>query len=177
MSSVYINGQFRTADNTEPVLEAATGELLGQGASATTGDVDEAVAAARAALPGWRSTRRSSAKILSAFADDAQRRAHSTEELVTRDGMRSVVSGPTAPSPLALFALRAPDPHDTAGRSSPEHGLGTHGRFAARPWAWSRLWCRGIIRALAASVRAALAAGCTVVLKAAVETALMPRLR
>ena len=46
----------RTADNTEPVLEAATGELPGQGASATTGDVDEAVVAARAALPGWRST-------------------------------------------------------------------------------------------------------------------------
>ena len=49
----YIGGEFRTAENREPVREAATGELLGDGASATVADIDAAVTSARAALPGW----------------------------------------------------------------------------------------------------------------------------
>ena len=46
---LYIDGRFRVADKAEPVLEAATGELLGDGGSATDADIDAAVAAARAA--------------------------------------------------------------------------------------------------------------------------------
>ena len=54
MTQVYIGGRFRRSDNVTPVIEAATGEPLGDGANAGTADVDDAVAAARAALPGWR---------------------------------------------------------------------------------------------------------------------------
>ena len=43
---LYIDGQFHVAEKAEPVLEAATGELLGDGASATKADIDAAVAAA-----------------------------------------------------------------------------------------------------------------------------------
>ena len=50
---LFIEGEFRVADKAEPVLEAATGELLGDGGSATVADIDDAVAAARAALPAW----------------------------------------------------------------------------------------------------------------------------
>ena len=50
---LFIDGEFRRADKAEPVIEAATGELLGDGASATEADVDAAVAAARSALPEW----------------------------------------------------------------------------------------------------------------------------
>ena len=49
-ASIFIDGRLRRADRAEPVLEAATGEPLGDGASATAAEVDEAVAAARAAL-------------------------------------------------------------------------------------------------------------------------------
>ena len=53
---LYIDGEFHTAHKTEPVLEAATGELLGDGASATEADIDAAVAAAGAGLREWRSS-------------------------------------------------------------------------------------------------------------------------
>ena len=41
---VFIDGEFQTAGRVEPVLEAATGEKLGDGANATTAEVDAAVA-------------------------------------------------------------------------------------------------------------------------------------
>ena len=43
--TLFIDGTFRVADRSEPVLEAATGELLGDGPSATKADIDAAVAA------------------------------------------------------------------------------------------------------------------------------------
>ena len=48
---LFIDGEFRTAEKCEPVLEAATGELLGDGGSATEADIDAAVAAAREHRP------------------------------------------------------------------------------------------------------------------------------
>lgn len=176
MSSVYINGRFRTADRTEPVLEAATGELLGQGANATTGDVDEAVAAARAALPGWRSTPpEQRAEILSAFADELQRRARSTEELVTREnGMPISLSrganGAFPPALLRYYAhLITATPQEEVRPSMVGHTIVRREAVgvvaAVVPWNYPQ--------ALAAFKFApALAAGCTVVLKAAAETAL-----
>ena len=53
-AQVFIGGTFRPSDEAAPVIEAATGERLGAGAAASTAEVDQAVAAARAALPGWR---------------------------------------------------------------------------------------------------------------------------
>ena len=52
---VFINGEFQAADQVQPVIEAATGEPLGDGASATESEIDAAVAAARAALHEWQS--------------------------------------------------------------------------------------------------------------------------
>ena len=52
----FVDGRFRTADTVEPVVEAATGEPLGDGACVTESDIDDAVAAARRALPDWRAT-------------------------------------------------------------------------------------------------------------------------
>lgn len=60
-AQLFIGGRFRAADNVEPVVEAATGEPLGEGASATESDIDDAVAAARSALPAWRATAKSAA--------------------------------------------------------------------------------------------------------------------
>ncbi|WP_197381580.1 hypothetical protein [Mycolicibacterium mengxianglii] len=51
-AEVYVGGTFRPSAAV-PVLEAATGERLGEGASASLADIDDAVAAARSALPRW----------------------------------------------------------------------------------------------------------------------------
>jgi aldehyde dehydrogenase (NAD+) len=83
---IYIGGAFRPSAEVTPVIEAATGEPLGAGADATTAEVDAAVAAARAALPGWSATPAPErARVLKAFAAELQARADATNELVTRE--------------------------------------------------------------------------------------------
>jgi aldehyde dehydrogenase (NAD+) len=47
---LFIRGRFRVANEVELVFEAATGEPLGDGSAATEAEIDDAVAAARAAL-------------------------------------------------------------------------------------------------------------------------------
>ena len=55
MARLFIGGEFREADKVEPVIEAATGDPLGDGSAATESEIDGAVAAARAALPAYQS--------------------------------------------------------------------------------------------------------------------------
>ena len=43
----FVGGRFWTADKVEPVVEAATGEPLGDGACVTEAGIDDAVAVAR----------------------------------------------------------------------------------------------------------------------------------
>jgi acyl-CoA reductase-like NAD-dependent aldehyde dehydrogenase len=105
----YIDGEFRRADKCEPVREAATGEVMGDGASATEADIDAAVAAARAALPQWRSASVAHrAEILRAFAAALYRRAGSTDKLVSREnGMpMSLSRGANGLFPAALLCRR-----------------------------------------------------------------------
>ena len=99
------------------MIEAATGELLGDGASATEADVDAAVAAARAALPDWRATSPDHrAGVLKAFAAALHRRAESTDILVTREnGMPMSLSRKT-----------------TAARPGNSHGAPPRLRMRAR---------------------------------------------
>ena len=49
LAQFFVDGRFHTADNVQPVLEAATGEPLGDGACVTESDINGAVAAARRA--------------------------------------------------------------------------------------------------------------------------------
>ncbi|WP_157521375.1 aldehyde dehydrogenase family protein, partial [Mycobacterium sp. ACS4331] len=83
---VFIGGRFRPSAETTPVLEAATGQPLGDGANAGTVDVDAAVAAARAALPAWSATSaQDRAAGPGAMAAALKSRAATTAELVTRE--------------------------------------------------------------------------------------------
>ena len=53
----YIGGEWAEASGgSEDVVNPATGEVIAQGAISTPEDVDRAVAAARAAAPGWAAT-------------------------------------------------------------------------------------------------------------------------
>jgi aldehyde dehydrogenase (NAD+) len=175
-AKLFIGGQFRLADKVEPVIEAATGEPLGDGCSATESDIDDAVAAARSALDGWRSTpAQERAEVLNRFADALHSRAPYTHELCTREnGMPIKLSrganGAFPPALLRYYAglileadaeeIRPSSIGHTIVRREPVGVVG-----AITPWNYPQ--------ALAAmKVAPGLAAGCTMVLKAAPETAL-----
>ncbi len=173
---LFIDGEFRVADKAEPVLEAATGELIGDGGSATEADVDAAVEAAQAALPEWRSASPDHrAAVLKAFAAALHQRAGSTDELVTRENGMPITLSRTANGlfPAALLGYYAKlitqTPIEEVRPAATGHTIVRRepvGVVAAIvPWNYPQ--------ALAAfKLAPALAAGCTVVLKAAPETAL-----
>ncbi len=173
---VFIDGEFHRAAQAEPVLEAATGEPIGDGASGTAAEVDAAVAAARAALPQWRSASpEHRAGVLGAFAAALHARAQTTDKLVTREnGMpMSLSRGANGLFPAALMGYYAKliteTPIEQIRPSAIGHTIVRRepvGVVAAIvPWNYPQ--------ALAAfKLAPALAAGCTVVLKAAPETAL-----
>ncbi|AQT80086.1 aldehyde dehydrogenase [Mycolicibacterium litorale] len=173
---IFVDGRFRAADHTQPVVEAATGEPLGDGASASESDIDAGVAAARAALTHWQSTSPDHrAAVLTAFAAALDERARGTAELVTREnGMpMSLSRGANGRFPAALVRYYAQLITETAIEEIRPSMIGhtivrreAVGVVAAIvPWNYPQ--------ALAAfKLAPALAAGCTVVLKAAPETAL-----
>ncbi len=175
-AQLFIDGTFRRAVQVQPVIEAATGEPLGDGASATEADIDAAVSAARNALPDWQSASPDHrAGLLTAFAAALDKRARSTDELVTREnGMpMSLSRGANGRFPAALLRyyaqLIADTPIEDIRPSMIGHTIVRReavGVVAAIvPWNYPQ--------ALAAfKLAPALAAGCTVVLKAAPETAL-----
>ncbi|CAN5438608.1 aldehyde dehydrogenase [soil metagenome] len=174
-AQVYIGGTFRTTGSA-PVVEAATGERLGDGASATLADIDDAVAAARSALPSWRATPpRERAELLVAFGKALGARAAATAELVTREnGMPFRLSrGANGAFPTALLNYYAAMIVETADEEIRPSAIGHTivrrepvGVVAAiTPWNYPQ--------ALAAmKIAPGLAAGCTMVLKASPETAL-----
>lgn len=172
----FVDGRFLTADDVEPVVEAATGEPLGDGARVTESDVDRAVAAAQSALPEWRaSSPEHRAGLLIAIADALKLRAPATSQLVTREnGMPiSLSRGANGAFPAVLFRyyaqlvtelpveeIRPSVAGHTIVRREPVGVVG-----AIIPWNYPQ--------ALAAmKIAPALAAGCTIVLKSSPETAL-----
>ncbi|WP_431231895.1 aldehyde dehydrogenase [Mycolicibacterium psychrotolerans] len=175
-AEIFVDGKFLKADQVQPVIEAATGEPLGDGASATEADIDAAVAAARAALAEWQSASPDHrADVLTAFAAALESRARSTDELVSREnGMpMSLSRGANGRFPAALVRYYAQliteTPIEEIRPSMIGHTVVRReavGVVAAIvPWNYPQ--------ALAAfKLAPALAAGCTVVLKAAPETAL-----
>ncbi|MDT5071611.1 MAG: aldehyde dehydrogenase [Mycobacterium sp.] len=173
---VFVDGRFRKAEKVEPVIEAATGEPLGAGSSATEAEIDDAVAAAGAALDGWRATPAAErAEVLIRFADALAARSKTTNVLCTREnGMPIWLSrGANGAFPAALLRyyagllgqgceeeIRPAAIGHTIVRREPVGVVG-----AITPWNYPQ--------ALAAmKIAPALAAGCTMVLKAAPETAM-----
>jgi acyl-CoA reductase-like NAD-dependent aldehyde dehydrogenase len=176
MARLFIGGQFRTADKAQPVIEAASGELLGDGSDATESEIDDAVAAAAEALRGWRATPATErAQVLNRFADALQARAAQTNELCTRENGMPIrlsrgANGVFPATVLRYYAemiataveeeVRPAMIGHTIVRREPVGVVG-----AITPWNYPQ--------ALAAmKIAPALAAGATMVLKAAPETAL-----
>jgi aldehyde dehydrogenase (NAD+) len=176
MARLFIGGEFREADKVEPVIEAATGDPLGDGSAATESEIDDAVAAARSALDGWCSTPAAErADMLNRLADALQARAADTNQLCTRENGMPIrlsrgANGVFPATLLRYYADMIANAEDEEIRPSMightivcREPVGVVG--AITPWNYPQ--------ALAAmKIAPGLAAGCTMVLKAAPETAL-----
>lgn len=174
---VFIGGEFRPSERTVPVIEAATGEILGYGPSVTLADIDDAVAAARGdGAAQWKAaTVDERAEGLKRFAAALRVRGQDTATLVSRENGMPITLSRTVngafPSVLVNYyaklikgwtaeAVRPALIGHTIVRREP---IGVVG--AITPWNYPQ--------ALAVmKIAPALAAGCSVVLKASPETAL-----
>jgi aldehyde dehydrogenase (NAD+) len=176
---LFIDGSWRDAHGCSvAVVDSATEEALGSAALADQSDVDAAVLAARRALTGpWGTySPPERAEILNAMASALKSRAPETAELVSREnGMPIALSlAANGYSPVAIFRYYA---NLIADRPESDLRVGKAGRrtlvqlrpvgtvAAITPWNYPQ----GLA---AMKLAPALAAGCSVVLKAPPETAL-----
>lgn len=176
----YIDGEWvdPRGTATHRALEAATGELLGTASLGNEDDVDAAVRAARRALdegPWGRTTPAERAAAMRRFAAALEARADSTATLVSREnGMPITLSTPfNGLAPAALLNVyadlieRTPLEDVRPSRSGAtivrREPVGVVG--AITPWNYPQVLAMF-------KIAPALAAGCTIVLKPAPDTAL-----
>ncbi|MET7641592.1 aldehyde dehydrogenase family protein [Streptomyces sp. NPDC005438] len=173
--SVYLDGTWLPSTSTETieVLDPARDEVIATVPAGTDEDVDRAVRAAQAALPGWRTTapaRR--AAYLEALADQLDAHAEEiartvTDELGCPVGFsRAVQAGLPRQVARSYAELAATHPfEERIGNSHVFHEpVGVVG--AITPWNYP-------LHQIVAKVAPALAAGCTVVVKPAENTPLV----
>ncbi|MEU5113694.1 aldehyde dehydrogenase family protein [Streptomyces longwoodensis] len=175
---IYLDGAWRPAlsgeviDVVDPVDEQVIARVPAAGAE----DVDAAVRAARAALPGWAATAPAErAARLSALRDALAARKDEIAETVTAElGAPLAFSQAVhAAVPIAVAGSYA----DLAARHAFEDKVGNSTVFhepvgvvaAITPWNYP-------LHQVVAKVAPALAAGCTVVLKPAEDTPLVAQL-
>ena len=164
---VYIDGQWRPPDGRAriDVRSPSTEEAIGSVGAGTAADVDRAVESAARALPAWSATSPGDrAAWLSTLADGLEARQAQIARVISEEvGTPIRISTPIqAGQPVAIARYYA----DLARRFRFESPVG-HSLIVREPW--------GVVGAITpwnyplhqilAKVAAALAAGCTVVLK------------
>ena len=174
---LFIGGQFLAAAKVIPILEAATGQPLGDGPCAAEADIDHAVAAAHSAeADAWRASAPDErARVMKRFAAALRARAEDTSRLVSRENgmpitLSRMVNGAFPAALVSYYAkLIADSDAEELRPSMIGHTIVRRepvGVVAAiTPWNYPQ--------ALAVmKIAPALAAGCPIILKAAPETAL-----
>ena len=176
----FINGQWVDPSGSEVyrLVEAATGERLGDAALGNEADIDAAVRAARTALDEgeWgKTTAAERAEVMRRFAQALGARGESTAELVTREnGMPIALSGGfngTGPAAMLRYyakmieatPLEVPQRSRRGATLVRREPVGVVGAIA--PWNYPQSLAMF-------KIAPALAAGCTIVLKPSPETAL-----
>ncbi|HEY6869205.1 MAG TPA: aldehyde dehydrogenase family protein, partial [Novosphingobium sp.] len=175
--ALYIDGRFIPAGPGragEPVLNPATGEPLGELPHATPAELDEALAAAERAFPQWAATsplersailRRAAGLLRERIEDHAR-------VLTLEQGKPLAESRGELTHGAELFEWYAEEGRRVYGRIVPSRATGLEHQVlhqpvgpcaAFTPWNFPSL-------TPARKVAGALAAGCTVILKAAEET-------
>ena len=178
-----IDGAWMTGSASMDTVDPATGETLAQIARGTAADVDRAVAAARASLPGWSNTLpMARAQLMWRIADILEANIDELAELETLDQGKPLFVGRWAEIPGAIAQFRyfgglAPA---IEGSSIPTSiGYAPPGKTIH---AYTRREPVGVVGAIvpwnsplvltAMKLAPALAAGCTVVVKPAEDTSL-----
>jgi aldehyde dehydrogenase (NAD+) len=176
----FIGGEWvdPRSDAVIDVYEAATGEVIGRAALGSAADIDAAVRAARAAFddgPWGRSTPAERASAMRRFAAALRARGEATAQLVSREnGMPLALSNVTNREVPAAFLeryadmiesdpLEAVQPSALGSTIVRREPIGVVG--AITPWNFPQ-------SVAIFKMAPALAAGCTIVLKHAPETAL-----
>jgi aldehyde dehydrogenase (NAD+) len=166
-TTLYIDGGWvpSTGTGTIDVLSPVSGEVVGRIADGTPGDVDRAVAAARAAFPGWSATTpEERGKYLSRLHEAMTARAGELAQTITNEmgAPPKIASAVQVGLPLSVvegYAALLPDYEfeEQIGNSLVvREPVGVVG--AITPWNYP-------LHQVVAKVVPALAAGCTVVLK------------
>jgi aldehyde dehydrogenase (NAD+) len=179
-SQLFIDGRWAASEGgaTVSVVEAATEQVIAKAPLASRQDIDAAVHAARAAVDGpWGAlTAPERADIIERFAEELVKRASATAELVSRENgmpitLSSVVNGHGPARMLNYYAGLIREAATSEVRPSHRGGRTVVRRepvgvvAAITPWNYPHPLA-------AMKIAPALAAGCTVVLKPAPETAL-----
>ncbi|MEU8683650.1 aldehyde dehydrogenase family protein [Streptomyces sp. NPDC048611] len=176
--AMYIDGSWRPAEGsgTIEVVDPAGGQVIATVPAGSAQDVDAAVRAARAALPGWAATAPGErADRLAALRDQLAARAEEVAATITAE-LGSPLAFSTAVHagiPVAVCGsyaelARTHAFEETLGNSTVLHEpVGVVG--AITPWNYP-------LHQIVAKVAPALAAGCTVVLKPAEDTPLVAQL-
>ncbi|GAB3353706.1 aldehyde dehydrogenase family protein [Modestobacter lapidis] len=174
---MFVDGRFQPTSTSDhlPVVDPATEMVIGSIADSNDADVSRAVAAARAALPGWRETSpQERADHLRALADVFEDRSETMAALVTHQNgsviKRSRRTNGTRPVAAYRYNARLADALEVEAALAPDdpslvrrEALGVVGAIV--PWNAPQAL-------LAAKLGPALAAGCTVVVKPSPETSL-----
>ncbi len=177
---LHIAGQWRDAEGgrTIPVLNPATEEAIGTVAQASRGDLDEALAAAAQGFSVWSQTSAfERAKIMRRAAALLRERVKSISQLMTLEQGKPLFESRTETLLAAdIIDWFAEEARRTYGRVVPARAPGIYqlvlkepvGPVAAfTPWNFP---INQAVRKLAA----ALAAGCSIIVKAAEETPASP---
>lgn len=174
--AAYVNGQWIAADSgkTVPVTNPATGELIGSVPDCGKDETARAIAAADAAFPAWRAkTAKERAKILHKLADLIEANAEALGVLLTVEQGKSLTE---ARGEVVFSAAYV--------RWFAEEAQRVYGDVIPSPWPGRRILVTkepvGVVGAItpwnfpssmiARKLGPALAAGCTIVIKPAMQT-------
>jgi aldehyde dehydrogenase (NAD+) len=166
--ALFIDGSWRAAKSgkTFAVSEPSTGKQLAKISEAGKADIDDAVAAARKALPKWQASGGyARARVLYAIGRSMQRHARLFAVLESIDNGKPIRESRDIDVPLAIrHFIHHAGWAQSLEREFPDHkAIGVAGQII--PWNFPLLM-------LAWKIAPALAAGCTVVLKPAEFTPL-----
>ncbi|HEY9374165.1 aldehyde dehydrogenase family protein [Streptomyces sp.] len=176
--ALYIGGAWRPAVSAETiaVLNPADEQLIGHVPAGAAEDVDAAVRAARAALPGWAAAPPAErAAFLGALRDGLRERAGEIAATVTAElgAPAKLASAVHTELPIAVAAsyaeLAASYPFEEKVGNSVVYAEPVGVVGAITPWNYP-------LHQIVAKVAPALAAGCTIVVKPAEDTPLTAQL-
>jgi aldehyde dehydrogenase (NAD+) len=162
----YIDGAWTEPGDTFDITNPATNKVIARVREGSKVDVDGAVAAAKAALPGWKSlSPHARARYLYALARGVQKHSRLLAVLESMDNGKSIRETRDIDIPLVArhFYHHAGWAQLLDAEFPRHHGVGVVGQII--PWNFPLLM-------LAWKVAPALAAGCTIVIKPAEFTPL-----